>query len=213
MHDSSIGLTPLTHGDTFDEWRQSAVANIDRSDKTPDGKLNPAVNTSLAVNFEQMRQVPGFLDLFHCAGFVLQKRILMNLNRGTCVWSTAAHLKLLQDTSVDIWDKLTWTSVNLEKSAERLFRHLGTGFGDANSYVFPKVDALTLSMLGMKYGEDRVIEIIELWNKLDVSKPFCAFVQTVEMWDQIKVYPLEWSIQIIRNHYCPNETMLDTLSL
>lgn len=207
MNDSSIGFTPVTCGSTFDEWQQSVESNFSENPRHWSVKaINSTVDPQFRLQFERMFQVPGFIDLFHCADFVLQKRILLILNKNKCVWNTAAYLELLQQTDSDVvWNKVEWQSRELETYAEKLFLKMDIGSGDYNSFTHPIIESHTLSMLAAQYGEDRVIEIIKVWIEYNIDDTFCAFTQIVEKWNSISTYPIEWSLQFVRNHSCTAE--------
>lgn len=216
MVNTTSALRPITSGSTFEEYVQSVKDN-DVEEFWKNYNTNSAL---VRYQLEKVLYVPGFLERFHCAEFTLQKKILFMLKNGKCVWSTYNHLRMIQDTDSDHNEISSWSSPMGDwvlpycdgqngRPSERfgnkalgLLIVIASVHNGINLKVFPQIDARTLTMLAMKHGEEKVIGIIDLWSKSNLTNNFYDFVQLVENWDDTSVYPLEWTLNVIGTHRC-----------
>lgn len=167
-----------------------------------------------------IEEIPEFLEIFNKSDFSVQKRILKMMKNGKCTMNSFMHLKLLHDTGLDYhkvnnWEildshskyspsrnKNTVGSTELSDSIHNFFRCIAGVRFSALFYTPPKINSRTLLMLTFKYDEERVIEAMKRWIDLKPENSFYDFIQLVEDWDNLKEYPLEWSLKVISTHQC-----------
>lgn len=216
MTESSAALTAITSGSTFEEYMQSIEDN-NVEEFLKDYNVNSAL---VRDELPKVLYVPGFIERFHCAEFALQKKVLYILKNGKCVWSTYNHLKLIQDSGLDHVEVSSWRAPMASWHAPycdgrngRPTAHFGneaigllitilSQHEGVNLGLFPQIDTRTLTLLAIKHGEDKVLGIIDLWTKSNITNTFYDFVQLVEDWDSTRIYPLEWTLNVITTHRC-----------
>lgn len=173
------------------------------------------------TNFKKLLLVPGFLGRFHKSEFHLQRMILERLEQGNCIWMTAMHLKLIHETNIDNRDLLQWVAVRpndkdsvvWSAQEKRPSEEFEARIRDILNFIRMRsepdgyisshtVDFLTGMLLGVKHGEAKVTHILNMWIDQEVKNNYYDFVQTVENWDKVKEYPIEWGVSLIESHVC-----------
>lgn len=192
-------LTPITSGNTFQEWIAS------RDPKA--SKVNPMLESV----FNLILEVPGFIENFHCAENEVQMHIIHMLVSGSkCPIFTNHYLRLLQETdnislisdrSADFGDP------EIESMTGIFFGQIVSGSGIKYRYLKPIAEVTVLKMLREKYGDDRVNEVMQYWVENEMSGYFCEFLQFFEAWEEVCDYPADWGMNISRSHVCNDLTI------
>lgn len=209
-------LVQHTKGRTWKTYRQSLRQNwnqeiMDSYDR----------NYHLCVyNFHKLLIVPGMLNRFHKSPYSLQMKVLEWLDSKICVWMIAGHLELLQSTQVSHEELWKWGYSDLNDSHNNLIEgrsppssefesklRLIIEYSDVESNFYHSrhkfsMDFLSGVLLGFKYGEPRVIEIMDLWLAAKPEGDLLVLIELVKKWRKYKDYPLSWSASLIGQHVC-----------
>lgn len=57
----------------------------------------------------------------------------------------------------------------------------------------------TYKMLALFHSEERILEVSKAWVESKCEALIHQFVETIERWDEVKDFPIEWSISLMQN--------------
>lgn len=75
----------------------------------------------------------------------------------------------------------------------------------ANYYSdsYSPVSNTVIYSLVLVFGAKRVEEVIDAWRTLADHHNYIDFVAVVDAWDEVRDYPIEWAVQVVRGSAIP----------
>lgn len=155
---------------------------------------------------DKIKSIPNLEEQFFALEFEIQLQVMKHFAIRQSKWNVAAFVELvtLLDLTADQLETIQTRSQISEASPDstfeseysKLLKHYLTHKETSGSLVY-----YSLVFLRRIYGVSMMVEVLTCWNsKESEGTSVYDLLKFCQRWDELKSYPLEWSVQVIGKH-------------